>query len=251
MRRAAKRKTLYVLAIIGQLSRCRLPRLRRRSLDWREGAAAAPLPFGTRVHDRDRITAASRWRHETGCSTRITGAVAQLPAAGGASKPSEFEVSPRHLVRQAQSLQRCSVFRQPLVTDGRQQHHASRLWVAYRGCVDPSLLGSDQPLQGAQRGGHGRKLISLAPKRNSHLRVVGYSRPELRSASARHPPAATPQRHADRRVQMLRSMARGRLAPCRDRICAAPRQRPSRVCILNDVTQLCPRKESPGQRIRG
>ena len=131
------------------------PRLSRR---WPEGAVGSgPPPFWT-LHDRDRITAASRWRREPGWGARITGAVAQLPAAAGSAlepSKSELEVSLRHLVWQAQSLQRCSVFRHPLVTDGHQQHHASRLWVAYRGCVDPSLLGSDEPLQGAQWGGHG------------------------------------------------------------------------------------------------
>jgi hypothetical protein len=99
-------------------------------------AAGGPSPVWDNVHDRNRITAASRWRRESGCGAQITGAVAQLPAAAGSAlepSESELEVSLRHLVWQAQSLQRCSVFRHPLVTGGHHQHHALRLRVVHRG----------------------------------------------------------------------------------------------------------------------
>ena len=118
-----------------------------------------------------------------------------LPTPGCASDPPELEVSLSPLVWQTRSLQAHSVCRQPLVAGGHHQHQALHLRVVHRGGVEPSLLGSDEPLHGSQRSGHNEKIIPGAKGqiRICVLRVPHYAEVDGDGVLTMWPP------HRDRR----------------------------------------------------
>ena len=146
-----------------------------------------------------------------------------------------MEVSSRPLVWQTRSLQPRSVC---LVAGGHHQHHALGLRVVHRSCVEPGILGSDEPLHGGQWRGHNGKLIHGA-KRQIRICVLGaYSlrHTALNRAQPPRPPlgidAGEPLHLAGRSLLRMSRIA-CRSAPCAPGIAALSASAPPTRALPN------------------